>query len=175
MSSTNTNASTNAEARKLATVSTKTHGEHVFDPARVGIVDGVTTHGRPLTVVVNAKATRADVLATGREGQQYIARTPRPTDAKTPKLTVNGVTAKVTTYERGAFHAHKSAPNVAPRTIATRKLNDPTVTTLTGETLTLAGTWYIVAMVKTLDNGRRLEVTHMVKSDTVPMIPCVNA
>ena len=161
---------------KLATVSTRTHGDTAIPAERVGTVDGVTTHGRPLTVLVNEKLTRASVLAIGKQNQTYIARTPRPTEATTPKLTVNGTVAKVTTYPYGAFPAHGSAPNTAARTIATRKLTDPTVTLTTGETVTLDGTWWIVAMVKTLTgSGRKLEVTHMVKSDTVPQIPCVNA
>lgn len=92
-----------------------------------------------------------------------------------PKLVVNGVTKKNSKYERGFFPPFKDAPNVAPRSIATAKLTDPTVTLLDGTVETLPGTWHIVSMVKTLDNGRMLKVVHVVKSDDVPLIPCVNA
>lgn len=175
MTDTNTVVQGDTSKTQLATISTLTHGEDIFDVDRVGLLDNVTTHGEAVVVYVNEKLTRADVLAVGKKGQTYIARTPRPTDVSTPKLTVNGTTAKITSYERGVFPAYKNAPNVAPRKIATRKLTDPTVTLTSGETITLEGVWHIIAMVKELDNGRKLRVTHVVKSDTVPQIPCVNA
>ena len=176
MSDTNTNTIEGGTVKtNLATLSTLTHGEDAIPAERVGVLDGVTTHGEPVVVLVNEKLTKASVLAVGKKGQTYVARTPRPSEVSHPKLTVNGKARKNTSYERGVFPAYKNAPNTAARSIATAKLDSPTLTMTDGTTVTLDGTWHVVAMVKTLATGRMLRVTHVVKSDTVPMIPCVNA
>ena len=167
----NTNTGTNSKA--LTTLSTLTHGEAAITLDSLGTLDGVTTHGEAVTVRPNATGTRVDVIVTGAKGQLYVENKPRPTGVTHPKLTVNGKARKNKSYERGAFPSHVGGKNTAARSIATAKLTDATITMTTGDIVTLEGVWTVMAMVKTLANGRLLRSTHVIKGES-PVVKFVN-
>lgn len=174
---------------KLTCATTRTGAN--FENDQLGIIVGVTTHGgapvrvKPsfdgdgnvtrVSVIVDGKKHRDNDDGTVRVMHRYHAATPRHTDALYPKLTVNGKTKKNTSYEYGAFPAHGAAANTAARLIASVKLADPVLRMHDGTEYTLAGTWTLMAMVKTLtDTGKRLATVHMAAGETL-VVDCVNA
>lgn len=180
---------TKNQKNQLTCATTRTGAD--FSDEVLGVIVGVTTHGgapvrvKPsfdgagnvtrVSVIVDAK-DHGKTLADGTVvHHRYHASTPRNTDALYPKLTVNGKTKKNTSYEYGAFPAHGAAANTAARLIATVKLADPVLRMHDGTEYTLAGTWTLMAMVKTLtDTGKRLATVHMAAGDTL-VVNCVNA
>ena len=176
-------------SNKLPTTTTR-NGADLSD-AVTGIIESVTTHGGvPIRVLPRFNAdgaiTAVSVIADGKKHgkvnaktgevifHRYIATTPRATDASYPKLVVNGKTRKNVSYERGAFPAHGTAANTAARLIATVKVTDAIVTMGDGTLHTLTGVWTIMAMVKTLENGRLLQTVHAAPGEHL-VVNCVNA
>lgn len=174
---------------KLTCATTRTGAN--FDDSELGIIVGVTTHGgadvrvKPsfdstgnvtrVQVIVDA-VDHGKLLADGTTvHHRYHASTPRPTAAAYPNLTVNGKTRKNVSYEYGAFPAHGAAANTAARQIASVKLHDAVLRMHDGTEYTLAGTWTLMAMVKTLtDSGKRLATVHMAAGESL-VVKCVNA
>lgn len=167
------NTNTNAKTKALTTLSTLTHGDGAIPIDSIGTLNGVTTHGEDVVVRPNAKLTKVDIIVTGKKGQLYVENKPRPSGVPFPKLTVNGKKRKNVSYERGAFPSHAGGANTAARSIATVKLTDPTITMTTGEIVTLPGVWTVMCMVKTLENGRMLRTTHVIKGES-PVVKFVN-
>lgn len=173
----------------LPTTTTR-NGADLSD-AVTGVIESVTSHGGvPIRILPRYNAdgdvTGASVIADGKKHgkvnaktgevifHRYIATTPRATDASYPKLVVNGKTRKNVSYERGAFPAHGAAANTAARQIATVRITDAIITMGDGTHVTLKGVWTVMAMVKTLENGRLLQTVHVAPGETLT-VNCVNA
>lgn len=174
----NTNNQSTTTRRTMATISTLTHGEDIIPLNAVGAIDGITVLGEPVSVWLNEKGTRADVITIGRKSQVYVCNKPRPTDATTgPVVKVNGKLRKGQTFGAGAFPAGPNGPNRMPRAITTVKLSDATVTMTDGSTRTLDGTWWLIACVKHAEDGRHYRheiVRRATKTGECPVVRYIN-
>ena len=153
MAKNTTTTTTKGERVALTTVSTKTHGADAIPMENVGVLDGITVGGLPVTVLVGK--TRCETVRIGKDSQVYVENKPVPEQIAAtaanfpgPVVKIDGKTRKATRYAAGAFSGKVDGPNSMPRSITAVKLTDPTVTLTTGESVTLEGKWTLLAVVK---------------------------
>lgn len=143
----------------LTTTSTR-YDADAIPVNETGVLDGITVNGEPVRVWYhvdkNGKNVRSvDVIHTGNDGQIYVENKPKPiagnatmANYSAPRLVVNGKTKNSVKYNAGHFSDSVNGPNSMPRKIATAKIENATIKTGKNKSITLDGTWTIIAMVK---------------------------